>query len=207
MWNTENTLNLIADLEKNPCLWDISSPLYKLRDKKYEAYEELGEKYCVTPSEVEKKVQSLKSQFRREHKKVKDTEKKAKVKCNWFGYAPLMFLRDGVEAVKEKNVFNTAGVKSDVLYNTVEPDENSDINEMDYSSTMDSQSQSGITAITDIPPTVIKTESSELGNNTLECMKTLIDFVTKRDEFSIYGDHIAEKLRNSEKSKMEIHIA
>ncbi|CAH1105293.1 unnamed protein product [Psylliodes chrysocephalus] len=38
-------------------------------------------------------------------------------------------------------------------------------------------------------------------------MKTLADTVSKRDEYTVYGEHIANKLRNSGRSKLEIASA
>lgn len=35
-------------------------------------------------------------------------------------------------------------------------------------------------------------------------MKTLADSVTKRDEFTVYGEHIANKMRNCGRSKLEV---
>ncbi|XP_069672814.1 uncharacterized protein [Periplaneta americana] len=39
------------------------------------------------------------------------------------------------------------------------------------------------------------------------CMKTLTEIVSKRDDYSVYGEHIANRLRNSGRSKFEIAIA
>lgn len=38
-------------------------------------------------------------------------------------------------------------------------------------------------------------------------MKTLADTVSKRDEYTVYGEHIANKLRNSGRSRLEIASA
>lgn len=38
-------------------------------------------------------------------------------------------------------------------------------------------------------------------------MKTLTEAVTQRDEFSVYGEHIAYKLRNCGKNPVEISLA
>jgi hypothetical protein len=41
----------------------------------------------------------------------------------------------------------------------------------------------------------------------LNCMKTLTEIVSKRDDFAVYGEHIANKLRSSGRSLQEISIA
>lgn len=38
-------------------------------------------------------------------------------------------------------------------------------------------------------------------------MKSLTEAVTSRDEFAVYGEHVANKLRNSGRSRIEISLA
>jgi hypothetical protein len=100
MWTSENTLKLIEDLHSLPCLWDVQSAEYKNRNKKVDACDTLATKYGVSAVEVEKKVQALKTQFRREHKKLVDSRRSWSCprKALWFGYEPLLFLLQGHES-------------------------------------------------------------------------------------------------------------
>ena len=74
MWTSENTLKLIEDLHSLPCLWDVQSTKYKNRNKKVYACDTLATKYGIRAIEVEKKIQTLKTQFRRERKKLVDSK-------------------------------------------------------------------------------------------------------------------------------------
>lgn len=94
MWTTDVTLKLIGDIYATPCLWDVSIRDYRNRDKRRAALEELAHKYKVSASELEKKIHTLKSQFRREHKKLTESEKcvTSPPRSIWIGYEPLIFL-------------------------------------------------------------------------------------------------------------------
>jgi hypothetical protein len=94
MFSVETTLQLIEDFQAMSCLWDVASMDYKNRNKRRDAMHELAIKYGVSDPEMEKKIHNLKSQFRREHKKLKESKKSgsSSSKCNWFGYQPLLFL-------------------------------------------------------------------------------------------------------------------
>lgn len=97
----ETTLKIIEDFHTLPCLWDAKSTQYKNRDKRREAMESLAKKYTMSIHEMEKKLHNIKSQFRREHKKLITESKKSgssPKKSNWFGYQPLMFLLQGMES-------------------------------------------------------------------------------------------------------------
>jgi len=52
-----------------------------------------------------KKNHNLKSQFRRENKKPKESKKSgvSPSKCSWFGYQPLLFLLQGTESRGSRN--------------------------------------------------------------------------------------------------------
>lgn len=94
MWTTEKTLSLIRTLYSTPSLWDVTCPQYKDRTKKKDDLQTLADEYRVTDLEMEKKIHSLKSQFRREHNKLMSSQKSgcSPKACLWFGYAPLLFL-------------------------------------------------------------------------------------------------------------------
>lgn len=107
MWTSENTLKLIEDLHSLPCLWDVQSAEYKNRNKKIDAYDTLASKYSVSVMQVEKKIQALKTQFRREHRKlVSKTCGGSRKKAAWFGYEQLLFLLQGNESKISRSTDN-----------------------------------------------------------------------------------------------------
>lgn len=97
MWSQRTTLALIEDLHGTPCLWDVQCAEYKNKTAKSDALEVLARKYQVTAVEMEKKIQALKNQFRREHKKLVSTHSSGSSpkKSIWFGYEHLLFLLQG----------------------------------------------------------------------------------------------------------------
>lgn len=58
-----------------------------------------------------------------------------------------------------------------------------------------------------LPKPKINYVKNNIGNEreTIKCIKT--ETSTERDEFSVYGEHIANKLRNSGRSRKEIAVA
>lgn len=71
----------VIDLYRQlPALWKIKSDDYSNRNKKDQAYESLLEKYRerykeATKDELKKKINSLRTNFRKELKKIKDSGK------------------------------------------------------------------------------------------------------------------------------------
>lgn len=57
------------------------------------------------------------------------------------------------------------------------------------------------------PPIKRRNTSEEPIVEAVTCMKRHVYSVPKRDQFSVYGEHIANKLRNSGRSKFEIALA
>lgn len=53
----------------------------------------------------------------------------------------------------------------------------------------------------------IRSSEDNLAQQVSECVKTLSNIITSRDEFSAYGEYIAHKMRNCAKSRREISIA
>ncbi|CAH1958317.1 unnamed protein product [Acanthoscelides obtectus] len=102
----QTTMQLIEGLHAARCLWDKNSDEYQDRYMKQQELEKLAFQFNATVEEITKRIKSLKTQFRREHKKmlsIMNDPKKSHLRRNtWFGYENLMFLLDG-EAVKDSN--------------------------------------------------------------------------------------------------------
>lgn len=100
MWSTQRILKLIDDIRCSPCLWDMRHVDYRNRAVKTQTYEALGRKYNVNTMEIVKKFQILRTQFRREHKKVEGLQKPS----HWFGYEPLLFLDYDLDGQSEVSI-------------------------------------------------------------------------------------------------------
>lgn len=100
----EALLDFIEAYRSHPELWDVESPHYSNRNKKAAAYEALIDKLKLvepdaTRDSVVKKINNLRSAFRKELRKVKDCKKSGSAGDDvytptlWY-YNDLMFLVD-----------------------------------------------------------------------------------------------------------------
>jgi translation initiation factor 2B subunit (eIF-2B alpha/beta/delta family) len=76
MFTVETTLKLIEDFQARSCLWDVASLDLTNRNKRRAAMHKLAIKYGISDPEMEKN-HNLKSQFRKGHKKLKESNKSA----------------------------------------------------------------------------------------------------------------------------------
>ncbi|XP_063868894.1 uncharacterized protein LOC135104973 [Scylla paramamosain] len=79
-WDRKETLLLIELYRQNPCLWNVKSTVYKDRNKRVAAINEITaglnrNGLSVTASEVKKKIESIRSQYRRELRKQEKSKK------------------------------------------------------------------------------------------------------------------------------------
>lgn len=97
MWTTEETCNLIEGYRNSRCLWDPKHSDYKNRIKKHDALEELSKMLNVSVAEVDRKLNNINSQYRRERRNYKKFKKSGAGQYfhpKWFGYNLMYFLQD-----------------------------------------------------------------------------------------------------------------
>ncbi|XP_076037095.1 uncharacterized protein LOC143022656 [Oratosquilla oratoria] len=79
-WSKALTSTLIDLYRKNPCLWNVKLKCYKNRDKRITAVKAIAAEMrehgtSVTTDDIKKKIDTLRNQYRRECKKVKNSLK------------------------------------------------------------------------------------------------------------------------------------
>lgn len=108
-WSKDNLLEFIEEFRKHECVWKIKCKDYHNRDKKEAAYRALllvvkGFDRNGTKADVLKKINSIRSTFRKEHKKVTASQRSG---CGtedvytpklWY-YRELLFLIDQEEGL------------------------------------------------------------------------------------------------------------
>jgi hypothetical protein len=52
-----------------------------------------------------------------------------------------------------------------------------------------------------------KKNDETLAQEEIGCMKSLSEVVTKRDEYAVYGEHVAHRMRNCRRNRTEISLA
>lgn len=98
LWTKEQVLELIEMLHTSPSLWDISCREYRDRNLKYDEMSKMASHFQTNVDEISRKIKSLKTQFSRERKKIKDKTKSGAGTISedniWFGYKMMMFLSE-----------------------------------------------------------------------------------------------------------------
>ncbi|KAL1513132.1 hypothetical protein ABEB36_002592 [Hypothenemus hampei] len=189
-----------------PCLWDISSVEYTDRKKKKKAYQHLLNKYKeYDPNgnlqNVKNKIDSFRSTFRRELKKVNDSKKLAGpdgIYRPHLWYFDLLLFLTG----QTKSKLETDNVDA-VHISTEEIDIKSEIEEiqtpirrfsMPETSFDQSTDNSICTNFCSMSKSVKKKANAE---NMLHTVQERADRPDKiEDEFNVSGKNIANKLRN-----------
>ncbi|XP_042209903.1 uncharacterized protein LOC121857781 [Homarus americanus] len=105
-WSNEMTVKVIEEYERNPTLWDMSSPDHKDREKKSSAWKKLAECMGAEVSEVQRKIHNLRNQWTAEHRKLnaqRSDSGMAGPKTKWPYYDVLSFIRLSLEARRRKS--------------------------------------------------------------------------------------------------------
>lgn len=95
-WSKETTLKLIEMLEINEGLWKMSSDSYRDRNKKKDQIRFMAAVLGAETTDVEKKIQNLKTQYTRESakEKRKSSTGACLYKSKWYALEHLHFLKD-----------------------------------------------------------------------------------------------------------------
>jgi len=72
-WSKESCLNLINEYQKYPVLWNPKDPMYFSKNKKIDAWTQIGRNLNIDTEEAKKKMISLSGSFRREKAKTKNS--------------------------------------------------------------------------------------------------------------------------------------
>ncbi|XP_073997572.1 uncharacterized protein isoform X2 [Rhodnius prolixus] len=201
VWTPEQTLKLIEELKWLPGLWE-NVGYYKSKTKCQDALQELADKFNVEAREMEKRLHGLKSQFYREHKKISDPKMKGK-QCIWFGYEPLLYLKHGTGTSKRKCREEMDEVKVEIVENAINESANEAEGKIEIVRDDHDWDSSMLRPALKRKPFI---EHQNKDDITTDSLKSLSEVLIQRDEYSIYGEHIAAKLR-AQKSRKEVSIA
>lgn len=214
-WNQDNVIMLIQLYESNKLLWDTSDSDYKNKYKRKDAYAAIATELGINNAdEVKKKIESILAQFRREKKgtTLKSGMGTAEKKKPWWGLAYLQFLvgdkstpRSTVSSLTQASVpavdtdfsDNENDIDNDnqEISNNFSPQPHSSLkSSMSRSSTpgsgLESLSASGRVK------RVKANQVNEAYNIMKSCYKDVLNQQPQlRDEYSVYGENIANRLR------------
>lgn len=105
-WTHERIIGLIKLYEKKSVLWNPSNPEYFHRDIRNMVYDDLVRELNIpdlTVNETKRKLENLRSYFRRETKKLQDHERKTneKLQSRWPYYESLQFIHEFMSVKNE----------------------------------------------------------------------------------------------------------
>ncbi|KAF2358327.1 MADF domain [Trinorchestia longiramus] len=208
-WSTEQILNLIEVYRSHECLWKNSSDDYGDREKKDRAWDVIAKCVGTDVRSVERKIKTLKTQFANYHKlALKKASERGDgfKKPKWFAYGSLEFLlegrapkhvdsllkneclvrlsRDDCDAVPAvpSHAWGLPSLQHEMDFTDGDPD----------SETMETGSCTPVQ--TTVHNTDLNCQFGSLLRDVLNFAKS-VQQSNARDEYSIFGEHIACRLR------------
>ncbi|KAJ8730009.1 hypothetical protein PYW07_017047 [Mythimna separata] len=186
------TLNFIEDYRKIPHLWDPNNKLYTKKVKRNNGLQVLATKYNMDIDGVKKKIKSLRSYFSKEHQKVMKKNSGAGSDeiyvSPWFAYKHLLFTADSVtpRETRETSTKEKKDTQAEVFIRE---------SSVTSQSTCMSEDEHDF-----ILPSIRKKRNVENKKTDEEeaskFMKKATEELNQKDEFTLYGQLIAHKIRN-----------
>ncbi|VEN45909.1 unnamed protein product, partial [Callosobruchus maculatus] len=195
--------NFIEIYYRHPALWKIKSRSYSDRKLKEAGYNELIELYKTVDSSanaetVKKKINNLRSAFRKEHKKVKRSTSSNVYKPTLWYYDLLMFTVGQREAREEQSDedsdfgdgINTQ-IEEDVVAEAV-------YSPTEFTLTLPTTPSSRPASRISEAPIVNRVKKQKVDTKNKEDMlyKIITKLDNEEDEFDVTGKHIGNKLRH-----------
>ncbi|XP_068917429.1 uncharacterized protein [Tenebrio molitor] len=186
-WTKEETYSLISHWELHPELWDVKNKNHKNRLKRQNALKALSTMFITTPTEINRKLHNMRTQFHQELRKMQTKHSGCgsdeAYQSSWEFFRAMSFIC--CDNSNPKTV--------DVLENASEIKESFDTIDIDES------------------PLVLQDKKPERKKKLYETKQD--DFVKKpikmdppADEFQVFGDFVACELRNIRSRKNQNHL-
>ncbi|XP_071639782.1 uncharacterized protein [Temnothorax longispinosus] len=214
-WDQEICIQLINEYKNKEVLWNPRDSAYYNKIKKEDAWRELAEKTGKSSEEVKKKIESLKGSYRREKTRVKTSMGTGKgrheiYKSKWFAYESLQFLEDKDEP--RRTISNLQTVSDNEGTSNETFDENEE-RELERSQIIEDSINSQTLATEQLtdethcqnkefkspkkhPAKKRKTDEDPIITEALGYLRqTTAVSQQRKDQCSLFGDYIADKLR------------
>ena len=185
-WENGEVSHLIEMLEGKPCLWDVFSPNYHLRDVRDKALQEIGDELGASSGDIKAKIMSLRAQLGREIGKVaKKTSGQGAdeiYKPNWVFWEQLQFLRPFMQPGKSRDNMKSLHLLSKAAENSTELEEVPSVTIKDNSTLREGKENKKS----------IEVRKQELLETCINVLKEPIAKPVEQCHFSLY---VAEKLQ------------
>lgn len=95
-WTDDAVIHFVQLYRNKDILWDSKHPLYKVSNKKHEAWTEIAAEMAVDVAELKKKINSLLATYRKIRRKVSEQTSGMSVEqyVPWFAYESFAFLHE-----------------------------------------------------------------------------------------------------------------
>ncbi|XP_011866239.1 PREDICTED: uncharacterized protein LOC105561123 [Vollenhovia emeryi] len=221
-WSKDMTTRSIELFREKRVLWDPTVMDFKDRNKKHDAWTELGADMEMSANEVEKKMRMLIGQFQRELKKGKSGDgADAPYKSKWIFFKMLLFLKDKNEP-RHSTEASFSPSNQDIVQSRdtnnshlIIENDGQLLNELHLQVQDNTGSCQQKTVDKSIPLSLshqapslqackqaskqaksTKRKADEMCEEVYTIIKQLSSNVKKRDEFDVFGEHVANTLRN-----------
>lgn len=196
LWSIEKTISLIQAYEMHPLLWNPRDKLYKNKYKRNDAITEIASLVECSVLEVKKKLESVLSQYRREKKNVtKSGMATSDRKKPWWGLKYLRFL--DVKYTPNHTISSGAISESTEVDNTEieisQPDVTGD--RVDSEPINNPPASSHSRAFKRPPNKRTRQDIQDKAYDIMTECYNKINTEDDRDEFSIYGEAVAARIR------------
>ncbi|XP_047524442.1 uncharacterized protein LOC125062505 [Pieris napi] len=182
-WSNEKITDFINEVHLYPELWDIKTGIYKDRNAKKDAWNEIAEKFGITSNEAYKKFRSLRTYANNEEKKKKSGSAGGKT-VKWFAYDALSFL------LKQNSA--NIGLDSENATSNATETTHTDIN-ADPREFVELETTGSLDAVDTTPKP--RTKRSKTTDPLLEKAQNIIrDAGEKKNEYAAFGEHVANKM-------------
>ncbi|CAG5038149.1 unnamed protein product [Parnassius apollo] len=119
-WGDERTIQFIHLYRDYECLWKPTSPLYKNKIARANAYTKIQEEFSLTEKEIKNKIKSLRSTYHQEKNKVENSKRSGAgssdiYKPSLIWYMEMDFINENFEY---RNSIQTAVVQQSSQSNT-----------------------------------------------------------------------------------------
>ncbi|XP_046435802.1 uncharacterized protein LOC124187749 isoform X2 [Neodiprion fabricii] len=214
-WTQEECLQVINEYRKRKVLWNPRDPLYYNKITKEDAWTEIAVKCCRSTEELKKKIESLKSTYRREKTRARKRYKTGKGRSEihqpqWFAYTSLQFLDN--KNIPYKTLNNVQNMSDEI------PTEHFNSESLDDSNNIGNQFKNEQIELENLQASdaeeALNTEKTEFSTLRTRVLKRnnidqdqrnaeAFDYIRQvparsdqlKDECSLFGDYIAAKLR------------
>lgn len=197
LWSIEKTVSLIQAYEMHPLLWNPREKLYKNKYKRNDAITDIASHVGCSVLEVKKKLESVLAQYRREKKNVtKSGMATSDRKKPWWGLKYLRFL--DVKYVPNHTISNCDISESTEVDNTEKEISQPEVTgDQENGEPINDRPSSSHSHTFKLPPNkrTRKEKQDEAYNIMKECYQKINCTDNDRDEFSIYGEAVAARIR------------